>query len=167
VGEVVQGSFPYGGERDPNSGFIKGGSSEDRARSEDNGGVTALRQRETLVALDQAGPMGLTWQELARIQGWHHGQASGALSGLHKTGRIVRLTLRRKRCAIYVASRHVNGRATEKQGETETTRMLREAVDLLGLLAPSCRHRAADPDLINCTACRANHLIRHYEQRSK
>jgi len=163
-----QEEFPYGGASDPNSGFIRGGSSEDRARSEDSSGITALRQREALAALANAERVGMTWKEVALVKGWHHGQASGALSGLHKAGRIARLALRRNRCAIYVLPEFVDGRTTERQGETETTKMLRQAVGLLDSFVnnPPCRHRLADPDLANCKNCQANYLIDHYQKRS-
>jgi hypothetical protein len=46
----------------------------------------------------------------------HHGQASGALSVLHKEGRIARLTERRNRCAVYVLPEYVQGRETSPHG---------------------------------------------------
>jgi hypothetical protein len=54
---------------------------------------------------------GRTWKELADIQSWHHGQASGVLSVLHKEGLIARLIEKRNRCAVYVMPEYVNGRA--------------------------------------------------------
>lgn len=168
MGEVVQGEFPYGGEGDPNSGFIRGGSSEDRARSQDAGGVTALRQKQTLAVLADAKAGGTTWKELSDLTYWHHGQSSGALSTLHKAGRISRLALRRKRCAVYVLPMYVNGRTTERAGQTQTTTMLRQAVDLLDKFVdnPPCRHRLADPDIAGCRNCAGRELIRHYRERS-
>jgi hypothetical protein len=56
---------------------------------------------------------------LADICGWHHGQASGALSDLHKAGLIARLVERRNRCSVYVLPEHVGGRATAAHGRNK------------------------------------------------
>jgi len=45
---------------------------------------------------------GATWYEVAEHLGIHHGSASGALSNLHKAGRIVRTTDRRGRSEVYM-----------------------------------------------------------------
>lgn len=108
VGEDVP-LFPYAGS----SGYAAGvDTSRDRAEREDRDGTTARRQRQVLAALQAAGRDGLTWHELARAHGWHHGQASGALSVLHKVGKIARLTERRDRCYVYAHLEHVQGRDT-------------------------------------------------------
>lgn len=60
----------------------------------------------------RAGEEGITWRELSAITGWHHGQASGALSNLHRTGYITRLADRRDRCGIYVVLDKVGDRET-------------------------------------------------------
>ena len=118
--------LPYGGEDDPNSGYAAGAAtSEERARRDDADGTTSKRQAKTLWALgaeDGGGrggtgrEYGLTWKELADVGGWHHGQASGVLSNLHKAGKIARLTERRNRCFIYVLPEYVNSRETQEQG---------------------------------------------------
>lgn len=64
------------------------------------------------IELSRAGTMGLTWLEFARLDGLHHGQASAALSNLHRSGTAERLKQRRSRCGIYVLAHHVNGRET-------------------------------------------------------
>ena len=48
------------------------------------------------------GDRGLTVKELCRKTKVHHGQASGALSRLHRQGRIVRTTTYRDGCAAYI-----------------------------------------------------------------
>lgn len=48
--------------------------------------------------------------------GWHHGQASGVLSVLHKAGRVVRLREVRGRCKVYVLPQFADGRAVEAHG---------------------------------------------------
>lgn len=114
--------LPYAGT----SGYAAGvATSEERARREDADGTTSRRQKAVInLLLNHYGTGGrwigredgVTWKELADIMGWHHGQASGVLSTLHKAGRISRLTERRDRCFVYVLPEHVNGRDTQEQG---------------------------------------------------
>ena len=46
----------------------------------------------------------------------HHGRVSGALSVLHKVGKLARLTETRDKCKVYVLPEYVNGRPTEPHG---------------------------------------------------
>lgn len=119
---------PYAGT----SGHSGGATSEERARRDDSDGTTSERQRRVLSDLAERHDIyipvgwvgqhkGLTWKELARITGWHHGQASGALSVLHKEGLIARLTERRDRCFVYVLPEHVGDRETQDQGRKVKT----------------------------------------------
>lgn len=98
---------PYAGT----SGWKGSEASRDRAIEDDADGTTGKRQKQTLVALGEAGIRGLTWKELSEITGWHHGQSSGCLSVLHLENMVARLTERRNRCSIYVLPAFVNGRA--------------------------------------------------------
>lgn len=98
------------------SGWSGSPTSRQRASRSDSDGTTSLRQSQTLSALQEAGYDGLTWLELANLQGWHHGTASGSLSVLHKVGRIARLAMSRERCRIYVLPDHVADRPTESHG---------------------------------------------------
>lgn len=105
--------LPYAGT----SGYAAGvATSEERARRDDADGTTSKRQSEVLARLAFYAEDGQTWRELATGRGWHHGQASGVLSVLHKAGKISRLTERRDRCFVYVLPEHVNGRDTQEQG---------------------------------------------------
>lgn len=62
-----------------------------------------LTNTDRCVALvASAGADGLTWRELGKRAKWHHGQASGALSTVHRQGRLVRTTTYRAGCAVYV-----------------------------------------------------------------
>jgi DNA-binding MarR family transcriptional regulator len=97
---------PYAGT----SGWSGSRASYDRVVDEDTDGTTSKRQKETLGHLYNADHMGLTWKELADITGWHHGQASGVLSVLHKENLIIRLHERRNRSSIYVLDQFVKGR---------------------------------------------------------
>ncbi len=105
---------------DPDTGATSGHSgvdtSRDRAHREDADGTTSVRQSRALQYLNIARSNGVTWKELADIAGWHHGQASGVLSGLHKAGRIARLAETRNRCHVYVALAHVADRETQNHG---------------------------------------------------
>lgn len=114
--------LPYG-SADPgdpearSSGWSGSNTSRERARRADENGTTSKRQREVTDRLVRAGTTGLTWQELALDAQWHHGQASGALSALHKSGRIARLDgPPRHHCAVYVSPEFVAGRATAVYG---------------------------------------------------
>lgn len=99
------------------SGWSGSDTSAERAHSQDADGTTGRRQRMVLRALGEAGERGATWTEIAGALHWHHGQASGALSTLHKAGRISRLLLeRRGKCAVYVLDEYVGERPTAPHG---------------------------------------------------
>lgn len=100
---------PYNGT----SGWSGSDTSAVRALNDDKSGATGKRQRETLEWLEHMATIGGTWKELAAEFGWHHGQASGVLSVLHKEGLIVRLKESRQRCKVYVAPKFVFARSTE------------------------------------------------------
>jgi len=104
--------LPYNGS----SGWSGSSGSRDRANAADRSGVTAERQNDALNLLEKAGQGGLTWSELAFHYGWHHGQASGALSNLHKGGWIERLQETRERSHIYVLPEWVLFRPTDSFG---------------------------------------------------
>lgn len=116
---------PYGGT----SGWSGSDTSRERAETEDTDGTTSARQQTVLRHLGFVGSVGATWREVAAATGWHHGQASGALSVLHKEGRIARLTVRRDRCQVYVLPSCVNGRETVDHGRDRLTPEEREALD--------------------------------------
>lgn len=98
--------LPYAGT----SGWSGSETSAARARGDDKDGTTSRRQTQARSRIFEAGVEGLTWKELADQLNLHHGQASGVLSVLHKTGHIVRLAETRNRCAVYVNPQFVNGR---------------------------------------------------------
>lgn len=105
--------LPYAGT----SGWSGSQASKDRAGREDSDGTTSSRQGQVLSELSSAGSHGATWKEIATALGWHHGQASGALSILHKEGRISRLAReRRLRCSVYVLPSYVRDRPTAPHG---------------------------------------------------
>lgn len=109
--------LPYAGT----SGWSGSETSRDRALTEDSTGISAQRQRQVLNELQFAGEFGLTWKELADAYKWHHGQASGVLSVLHKEGLIYRLTERRNRCAVYVLPHLAKNREIVQHGRKKHT----------------------------------------------
>jgi len=98
-------SLPYNGK----SGHIAASkTSTARAVFEDSSGVTSKRQLAILAALDAA-PYGKTWKELSADLNVHHGSISGALSVLHKCGRVFALKQTRDNSQIY----HHNNRRSD------------------------------------------------------
>ncbi len=104
--------LPFGGH----SGSMGSDASRERAAREDEAGVTEWRQRQVLQLLEQAGPIGMTYQEVGRILGWHHGQTTGVLSPMHGAGLIAALADTRDNCTVYVAPQHVGKRETRAYG---------------------------------------------------
>jgi len=86
----------------PSPSVEQSSTSTARAIREDSNGTTSKRQRQVLEAVIRAGEQGLTWRELADTLGLHHGQASGALSGLHRAGMVFALRTPRHNCQPYV-----------------------------------------------------------------
>ena len=97
-------SLPYAGM----SGHVANSeTSKARAVAEDSTGVTASRQKQILEALEKT-EYGNTWGELADKLNLHHGQVSGALSVLHKSGRIFALKRTRNGSQIYLHNKFRN-----------------------------------------------------------
>lgn len=117
--------LPYTGS----SGWSGSDTSRERAERADSDGSTSKRQIETLDLLSQAAFGGMTWRDLSDSTGWHHGTASGALSVLHKSGVVVRLTERRNRCAVYVLPEFAINRETAAYRPNASRLMLENALD--------------------------------------
>lgn len=64
---------------------------------------------------------GATVTEVKSALDPHHGHTSGALSILHKEGKIARLAQKRRGCKVYVHRDHVFGRLTEPYGRMRPT----------------------------------------------
>lgn len=73
------------------------------------------------------GSQGATWREVAAVFRLHHGEASGPLSTAHKNGDLVRLTVKRERCGVYVHPKYVNGRDTVGHGSTRRSQQAQDA----------------------------------------
>jgi len=117
--------LPYGGT----SGWSGSETSRDRAITADTSGQTTERQQRVLSLLRRAGQYGMTWKELGEETGWHHGTASGALSVLHKAGKIERLSQTRLRSQIYVMPENVQGRQTQDYRPNVGARLLVEILE--------------------------------------
>lgn len=92
------------------SGHAGNDTSRERQERNDASGVTSLVQRAALGILANMQSEGLTAAEFEDSMGIGHGQASSALSHLHRAGKIKRVKMRRKRHEIYVLPECVNGR---------------------------------------------------------
>lgn len=103
--------LPYNGTE----GYAGSDTSKARALEEAVNGVASKRQRYLLILAQRAGERGITVAEV-RDPNLHHGRVSGALSVLHKAGRLARLTEVRGKCKVYVMPEFVNGRQTEAHG---------------------------------------------------
>jgi len=106
---------PYNGT----SGWSGSTTSAERAVESDSNGITKRRQDKTYADLNRAGMQGLTWKDLAAANDWHHGQASGVLSVMHKEGVIARLTERRDKCEIYILLKYVFDREVSPYRQTQ------------------------------------------------
>jgi hypothetical protein len=109
-GEFVP-SLPYAGTE----GYAGSDTSRLRAQNDAVSGVASKRQRYVLIMAARAGEKGITVAELRDVN-LHHGRVSGALSVLHRTGRLMRLTEIRDKCKVYVLPQYVGDRATEPHG---------------------------------------------------
>lgn len=96
----------------PNAGSGHAGNATSRERQEieDASGLTKSRQQRTLGLVEMSAAFGITVAELEDVLGIGHGQASSALSHLHRAGRITRLRERRSKQEVYVLPVHINGR---------------------------------------------------------
>lgn len=110
--ESLLPALPYAGT----SGWSGSDTSRERAVREDEDGTTTSRQKMVLAFADERGEEGITYPDLCERFEWHHGQASGALSVLHKAGHLARLVETRDRCAVYVKPSMIAGRKTAPHG---------------------------------------------------
>jgi ribosomal protein S25 len=92
------------------SGHAGNATSRERQAREDASGMTLSRQQAALALVQTSAAEGVTVAEAEQFLGVGHGQASSALSHLHRAGRITRLKDRRRSQEIYVAAEFVNGR---------------------------------------------------------
>jgi hypothetical protein len=123
-------ALPYAGT----AGFVSQPASAQRAQNEARTGEATARARAVLSVLE-VHPTGLTWKELATLMNLHHGQVSGALSTLHKSGHVFMLQTQRNRCHPYCHAKHrVNYPPTARIDEPAQTKAGKRKDDLEQLL---------------------------------
>lgn len=92
------------------SGHAGNATSRERQEYEDSTGLTQSRQQAALALVQTSQSEGVTVLEAEQFLAVGHGQASSALSHLHRAGRIIRLKDRRRKQEIYVAPEYAAGR---------------------------------------------------------
>lgn len=113
------------------SGWSGTDTSAERVEREDSDGTTTKRQREVYRLILQTGAKGMTVKELREETGMHHGQASSALTNLHRGGMLCRLTEKRDRCKVYVTPSYAYGRTVEPFRAKRTLRPAHELEDAI------------------------------------
>lgn len=98
----TQPDTPYNGT----GGYVEQPSSFQRAIHEVVTGKLAERQQSILSELLLSALRGMTWRELSARLGQHHGNISGALSNLHKAGKVFMLDEKRDGSHVYIHARH-------------------------------------------------------------
>lgn len=122
--------FAYG----RTAGFVNQPASRERAQRESGNGTASLRAQLVLRYLENA-PEGMTWRELGTALNLHHGQISGALSNLHRTGQVFMLRAQRNRCHPYCHNRFRDSyNESERIDEPTQTRAKQRQTDLENLL---------------------------------
>ena len=89
--------YPEPGGQTMTRGWSGSETSRERALAEDAKGTTASRQQQVVKYVNSHRYAGATVKEVRDHFGWHHGQASSALSVMHKAGDLERLTVTRDR----------------------------------------------------------------------
>lgn len=119
------------------AGFVNQPASRDRATREAANGTASERAKLVLRYLRYA-PQGMTWRELGAALNLHHGQISGVLSNLHKSGLVFMLRSQRNRCHPYVhgdlRDQFTDADRIDEPVTTRKTQRLAELESLLLLL---------------------------------
>jgi len=102
--------YPEPGGQTYTSGHNPAETSTSRALDEAADGTSSRRADEVAWLVHLEGPHGLTCSEVVARTNLHHGQASGALSNLHKAHRLERLVETRGRGHVYVSPGMAHGR---------------------------------------------------------
>lgn len=134
------------------SGYVNQPASITRAITEANNGTSTERARVILTYLAHS-PEGMTWKQFSMRLNLHHGQISGALSNLHKSGHVFMLRQQRNRCHPYVHSIYKDHYTPEQRIDTpvktKTTQRLQDLEELLDTLTTLVGFgRITDPELI-------------------
>jgi hypothetical protein len=112
--------------------------SREKAIREASDGTLSKRLSKVLDFVYRQGTIGATFRDIDEALGTHHGQSSGALTNLHKQGKIARLAVYRKpgqpRCSVYVHAAYADmfddNELYRTPTETKSQRLVREAREL-------------------------------------
>lgn len=116
------------------AGAVNQPASQQRAKREASNGAATERARLILAHLADK-PYGMTWKELGSVLGLHHGQISGALSNLHRSGHVFMLDQQRDKCHPYChATWRVNYKPEERIDEPAQTKAGKRNQDIQRLL---------------------------------
>jgi hypothetical protein len=154
--EALGGLFAY---PDETTGHVPRPASVERAEREASDGTAADRAILILGTL-HAYPDGLTWGELADRLNLHHGQVSGALSNLHKTGRVFMLREKRGKSHPYCHEtfrvRYPESARYDDPAQTRSGRTRELERQILALLETNVRYGCLDSDPV------LSQLVRQY-----
>lgn len=113
-------------------------TSRARALSEDASGTTTRRRQQISDLVRSEYTYGMTWAELAKRTGLHHGQISGALSKLHEMGFVFQVKAARNGSHPYVhadfRNEYNDWEVNDQPAKTRAT-VLRETYEALELAA--------------------------------
>jgi predicted transcriptional regulator len=134
------------------SGYVNQPASIARATTEAASGVSTERAQRILTHLAHS-PEGMTWRQLALALNLHHGQISGALSNLHKSGHVFMLRQQRNKCHPYVHSiyrdQYTPEQRIDEPVKTKSNQRLTDLEELLDTLTTMIGFgRITDPELI-------------------
>lgn len=116
------------------AGAVNQPASAQRAKREATNGAATERARLILAHLADK-PSGMTWKELGSALGLHHGQISGALSNLHRSGHVFMLDKQRNKCHPYChANWRINYKPEERIDEPAQTKAGKRNADVQRLL---------------------------------
>lgn len=137
---------------DNTTGYVNQPASRERAYTEAADGTASERMKMILAHLATA-PDGMTWKQLGDLLGYHHGQISGALSNLHKSGAVFMLKAKRNKCHPYVhdfwRNRYDTTERIDEPVKTKTNQRLDDLEELLDTLTTMIGFgRITDPELI-------------------
>lgn len=127
---MTEGLYPYRGT----SGWSGSDTSRERARQDDRQGITRDRHEKLMAYMPARRWEGTTWFELADDLGWHHGEASGALTRAHRIGALLRTTDRRgkgKQSLVYVLPEYLGDRSHTPYRSRSAAKLARETLEFL------------------------------------
>lgn len=137
---MTQTGLPYNGT----AGYVPVAASKERALREVRDGTLSWRMRTVLGVLELRGTSGATWREVATLLDMHHGQASGALSTLHRMGLVFSLRSKRDKCHPYVHAMHREAFAERQRHDTPSTTRAGAKRQLLLALQDECEAACRD-----------------------